>query len=73
MKLGNLMELPPTVLTDDLFIKGNQAIPYPAPLLELWKKSTQPHYDLPSSKSFELPLRYFLLGDNLGTEIHIIL
>ncbi|XP_044505130.1 sister chromatid cohesion 1 protein 1 isoform X2 [Mangifera indica] len=51
MKIANLMELPPAVLTDNLFIKGNEAIPYPAPLLELWRKSTQPLHDSPSKKS----------------------
>ncbi|KAJ0021157.1 hypothetical protein Pint_32119 [Pistacia integerrima] len=54
VKIANLMELPPTVLTDDLFIKGNQAIPYPAPLLEHWKKITLPRHDLPSKKSSPL-------------------
>lgn len=51
MKVANLMELPPTVLIDDLATNGNTQIYYPAPLLELWKKSTQPPHDSPSGES----------------------
>jgi hypothetical protein len=46
-KISNLMELPPTVLIDD---NGNREIYYPAPLLELWTKSTQPPHDSPSGE-----------------------
>ena len=48
LKIAKFMELPSTVLLDDMFVKGNQEIPYPAPLLDLWKKSTQPLHDSPS-------------------------
>uniref|UniRef100_A0A6N2M747 Rad21/Rec8-like protein C-terminal eukaryotic domain-containing protein n=1 Tax=Salix viminalis TaxID=40686 RepID=A0A6N2M747_SALVM len=44
-KISNLMELPPTVLIDD---NGNREIYYPAPLLELWNKSTRPPHESPS-------------------------
>lgn len=47
-KIANLMELPSTVLTDDMFMKGNQEMPYPAPLLDLWKKSSEPLHDSPT-------------------------
>lgn len=74
MKIANLMELPPAVLTDNLFIKGNEAIPYPAPLLELWRKSTQPLHDSPSSKSSLLKCPWDIsCWENLGKEIRIIL
>ncbi|KAJ4726918.1 sister chromatid cohesion 1 protein 1 [Melia azedarach] len=67
MKIGNLMEIPPVVLTDDFFTKGNGEIHYPAPLLKLWMKSTQPPHDSPFARtsppqppepSFSSPLRY---------------
>ncbi|KAK2636000.1 hypothetical protein Ddye_030792 [Dipteronia dyeriana] len=51
VKIGNLMELPPLVLIDDLFMKENQAIYYPDSLLELWTKSTQPPQDSPSART----------------------
>ncbi|KAL5799674.1 hypothetical protein ACOSQ4_032558 [Xanthoceras sorbifolium] len=51
IKIANLMELPPLVLIDDLFTKENGAIYYPAPLLELWTKSTQPPHDSPSART----------------------
>ncbi|XVE69471.1 hypothetical protein DITRI_Ditri09bG0154700 [Diplodiscus trichospermus] len=51
LKIAKLMELPSTVLMDDMFVKGNQEIPYPAPLLDLWKKSTQPLHDSPSART----------------------
>ncbi|XP_021296035.1 sister chromatid cohesion 1 protein 1 [Herrania umbratica] len=53
LKIAELMELPSTVLMDDTFAKGNQDIPYPAPLLDLWKKSTQPHNDSPSVRTLQ--------------------
>lgn len=46
-KISNLMELPPTVLIDD---NGNREIYYPAPLLELWNKSTRPPHESPSGE-----------------------
>ncbi|KAG6765480.1 hypothetical protein POTOM_029523 [Populus tomentosa] len=51
-KISNLMELPPTVLIDD---NGNREIYYPAPLLELWNKSTQPPHDSPSEERTSAP------------------
>lgn len=51
MKIGNLMDLPPTVLLCGLFTTGNREIHYPAPLLELWVRSTQPPHDSPSCKN----------------------
>ncbi|KAJ6987358.1 sister chromatid cohesion 1 protein 1 isoform X2 [Populus alba x Populus x berolinensis] len=51
-KISNLMELPPTVLIDD---NGNREIYYPAPLLELWNKSTQPPHDSPSERTSAPP------------------
>ncbi|KAG5533540.1 hypothetical protein RHGRI_027657 [Rhododendron griersonianum] len=51
MKIGNLMDLPPIVLLCGLFTTGNREIHYPAPLLELWVRSTQPPHDSPSWKT----------------------
>ncbi|XP_065872708.1 sister chromatid cohesion 1 protein 1 [Euphorbia lathyris] len=50
MKVPNLMELPPLVLLEDLSTRDNQ-IYYPAPLLDLWMKSTQPPHDSPSVRT----------------------
>ncbi|GFY83485.1 Rad21/Rec8-like family protein [Actinidia rufa] len=50
MKIKDLMDLPPTVLVCGLFATGNREIHYPAPLLELWMKSTQPPHDSPSGR-----------------------
>ena len=44
MKIANLMELPPTVLMDDLFHKNGEVY-YPPPLMELWRKSNLPSRD----------------------------
>ncbi|KAJ6309415.1 hypothetical protein OIU77_015214 [Salix suchowensis] len=52
-KISNLMELPPTVLIDD---NGNREIYYPAPLLELWNKSTRPPHESPSEERTSAPL-----------------
>ncbi|KAF9676961.1 hypothetical protein SADUNF_Sadunf08G0057700 [Salix dunnii] len=52
-KKSNLMELPPTVLIDD---NGNREIYYPAPLLELWNKSTRPPHKSPSEERTSAPL-----------------
>ncbi|KAJ4827901.1 hypothetical protein Tsubulata_021761 [Turnera subulata] len=49
VKISNLMELPPTVLIDDLCQNGD--IYYPQPLLQLWKRSTQPPHDSPSVRT----------------------
>ncbi|CAK7325907.1 unnamed protein product [Dovyalis caffra] len=51
MKISNLMELPPTVLIDNLSSNANREIYYPAPLLELWTRSTQPLHDAPSERT----------------------
>ncbi|CAI0443800.1 unnamed protein product [Linum tenue] len=51
MKVASLMELPPTVLIDDLSINANKDIYYPAPLLAQWTKSTQPPHDSPSARA----------------------
>ncbi|XVE99812.1 hypothetical protein REPUB_Repub03eG0233600 [Reevesia pubescens] len=51
LKISKLMELPSTVLMDDMFVKGCQEIAYPEPLLELWKENTQPHHDSPSVRT----------------------
>ncbi|PSS32518.1 Sister chromatid cohesion 1 protein [Actinidia chinensis var. chinensis] len=50
MKIKDLMDLPPTVLVCGLFATGNGEIHYPAPLLELWMRSTQPPHDSPSGR-----------------------
>ncbi|KAK7276417.1 hypothetical protein RIF29_17556 [Crotalaria pallida] len=47
-KIANLMKLPPVVLIGDLYNNENREIYYPAPLLDLWTKSTQPPHDSPS-------------------------
>ncbi|CDP13942.1 unnamed protein product [Coffea canephora] len=44
-KIANITELPLTVLHDGLFTYGNREVHFPAPLLELWKKCTQPAHD----------------------------
>ncbi|XP_037495670.1 sister chromatid cohesion 1 protein 1 isoform X1 [Jatropha curcas] len=56
MKVANLMDVPPTVLVDNLWTNENKAIYYPAPLLQLWIKSTQSPHESPSvSTSLPLP------------------
>ncbi|XP_071934420.1 sister chromatid cohesion 1 protein 1-like isoform X3 [Coffea arabica] len=44
-KIANITELPLTVLHEGLFTYGNREVHFPAPLLELWKKCTQPAHD----------------------------
>ncbi|CAM8967122.1 unnamed protein product [Rhodiola kirilowii] len=51
LKLSYRMELPPLVLLFGLFTTGNQEIYYPAPILELWTRSTQPPHDTPSGRT----------------------
>ncbi|PPD85181.1 hypothetical protein GOBAR_DD17890 [Gossypium barbadense] len=51
-KIAKLMELPSTVIMDDMLLKGNQEISYPEPLLDLWKKSNQPLHDSPSGNTY---------------------
>ncbi|KAJ1426337.1 Winged helix DNA-binding domain superfamily [Sesbania bispinosa] len=62
-KIANLMKLPPVVLIGDLFTSENNDIYYPAPLLDLWIKSTQPPHDSPSGQ-FSLSLS-LSRGENL--------
>ncbi|XP_061351696.1 sister chromatid cohesion 1 protein 1 [Gastrolobium bilobum] len=50
-KIATLMKLPPVVLIGDLFTSENKDIYYPAPILELWIKSTQPPHDSPSERA----------------------
>ncbi|KAI8027314.1 Sister chromatid cohesion 1 protein 1 [Camellia lanceoleosa] len=50
MEIGNLMELPPVALICGLSTTGNREIHYPAPLLELWMRSTIPTRGLPSGR-----------------------
>ncbi|KAI4382872.1 hypothetical protein MLD38_008776 [Melastoma candidum] len=54
VKIVQLMELPPLVLGCGL-IQDDQSIHYPAPLMELWRKSSQPPPDLPSGGTSEQP------------------
>lgn len=54
MKMTDLMDIPPVVLACGLFAKGSKQIYYPAPLLELWMRSTQPPHDSPSGQSFHM-------------------
>ncbi|MCH99240.1 sister chromatid cohesion 1 protein 1-like, partial [Trifolium medium] len=46
--IANLMEMPLSALKDGLFSIVNKNIYYPAPLLDLWIKSTKPPLDSPS-------------------------
>ncbi|XP_073221640.1 sister chromatid cohesion 1 protein 1 [Cicer arietinum] len=48
-KIVDLMKLPPVTLMGDLYSSVNRDIYYPAPLLDLWIKSTQPPHDSPSA------------------------
>ncbi|AES99472.2 sister chromatid cohesion 1 protein, putative [Medicago truncatula] len=47
-KIANLMEVPPVALNGGLLSRVNKDIYYPAPLLDLWIKSTQPPHNSPS-------------------------
>ncbi|KAE8661680.1 hypothetical protein F3Y22_tig00113725pilonHSYRG01810 [Hibiscus syriacus] len=47
LKIAKLVELPSMVLMDDMFVKGNQEIPYPEPLLDI----TLPHQPQPHEPS----------------------
>ncbi|GKV28257.1 hypothetical protein SLEP1_g37336 [Rubroshorea leprosula] len=51
MKIAKLMDLPAVVLMDDMFSNGIQEIHYPAPLMELWIRSTQPLHGSPSART----------------------
>lgn len=52
MKIGRLMEVPPIALLEGLLTNGNREVHYPAPLLKLWMRSTQPPHDSPSGLVF---------------------
>ncbi|MCD7463607.1 hypothetical protein HAX54_050918 [Datura stramonium] len=51
MKIARLMEVPPIALLEGLLTNGNKEVHYPAPLLKLWMRSTQPPHDSPSGKT----------------------
>ncbi|KAL3834818.1 hypothetical protein ACJIZ3_009554 [Penstemon smallii] len=51
MKISTLMDLPSIVLFERLFTNGNKQIHYPASLLELYTKITQPPHDSPSGRT----------------------
>ncbi|GAB2270999.1 hypothetical protein Dimus_005854 [Dionaea muscipula] len=51
MKLAQLMDLPPVVLSSGLIANCTGEIHYPTPLMELWMRSRQPPEDSPSGKT----------------------
>lgn len=51
VKIANLMELPPSTLTDGILTRGTGEIQYAAPLLELWMRSIQLLPDLHHGES----------------------
>ncbi|KAL0299314.1 UNVERIFIED_CONTAM: hypothetical protein Sradi_6591200 [Sesamum radiatum] len=51
MKIATLMDLPSVVLVEKLVMSGNRQVHYPAALLEMWMRSTQPPHDSPSGRS----------------------
>lgn len=51
MKIANLMELPPVLLSYELTENGNREIHYPAPILKLWLRSSQPAVESPSGRT----------------------
>ncbi|KAI5648606.1 hypothetical protein M9H77_34611 [Catharanthus roseus] len=51
MKTSTLMELPPLVLIEKLFSNGTGEVHFPAPLMQLWMRSTQPPHDSPSVRT----------------------
>ncbi|GAB2241184.1 hypothetical protein Droror1_Dr00017959 [Drosera rotundifolia] len=51
MKIAHLMDLPPVVLSCGLIAKSTGDIYYPAPLLELWMKSSQAPQHSPSART----------------------
>ncbi|XP_062092357.1 sister chromatid cohesion 1 protein 1 [Humulus lupulus] len=55
MKIAHLMELPPTVLMDDLFRTGIREVYYPRPLMEMWIKSGQIPQKSPSERASPAP------------------
>ncbi|XP_011076663.1 sister chromatid cohesion 1 protein 1 [Sesamum indicum] len=54
MKIATLMGLPSVVLVEKLVTSGNRQVHYPAALLEMWMRSTQPPHDSPSGRSSHL-------------------
>ncbi|XP_051143537.1 sister chromatid cohesion 1 protein 1 [Andrographis paniculata] len=55
MKMATLMELPSIVLVERLVTSGNRQIHYPAPLMEMWIRCTQPPHDSPSGRTSHVP------------------
>ncbi|XP_055831731.1 sister chromatid cohesion 1 protein 1 [Solanum dulcamara] len=51
MKIAKIMEVPPIALLEGLLTNGNKEVHYPAPLLKLWMRSTQPPHDSPSGNT----------------------
>ncbi|KAK6788033.1 hypothetical protein RDI58_016558 [Solanum bulbocastanum] len=51
MKIARMLEIPPIALLEGLFTNGNKEVHYPAPLLKLWMRNTQPPHDSPSGKT----------------------
>ncbi|CAN4099113.1 unnamed protein product [Withania somnifera] len=67
--VARVMEVAPIALLKGLFTNGNKEVHYPAPLLKLWMRSTQPPHDSPSGKpSLPYPPEpsYSSSGENMG-------
>ncbi|PIN14600.1 Sister chromatid cohesion complex Cohesin, subunit RAD21/SCC1 [Handroanthus impetiginosus] len=52
MKIPTPMDLPSLVLVEKLVTNGNRQVHYPAALLEVWMRITQPPHDSPSGQIF---------------------
>lgn len=63
MKIAKLMDLPAVVLMDDMFSNRIQEIHYPAPLMELWIRCTQPHHGSPTGQIDSFSLLRLLMED----------
>lgn len=50
IKISVLMDLPPVVLSGNLFTDGGREVYYPAPLLQLWMKSIRHPHDSSSGR-----------------------
>ncbi|XP_025887480.1 sister chromatid cohesion 1 protein 1 isoform X1 [Solanum lycopersicum] len=69
MKIARMMEMPPIALLEGLFTNGNKEVHYPAPLLKLWMRNTQPPHDSPSGKTsppFPPEPSYTSPGERMG-------
>ncbi|KAL5568821.1 hypothetical protein UlMin_025396 [Ulmus minor] len=51
MKLANAMELPPTILAENISTIANEEVYYPQPLMELWLNSSQPLHAFRSERT----------------------